>query len=99
MEDIGKNNRWNTLSLYCPTFLTTDSRIDFVCICSGVIYGISNTLATVPGMAGPYLMGLLTNNSVSINNNTVINGRARGAVCPPKFAPGKLGGQLFSVSF
>ena len=32
---------------------------------AGVLMGITNTAATIPGMVGPYVAGYLTNNEVS----------------------------------
>ena len=32
---------------------------------AGVLIGITNTAATIPGMVGPYVVGYLTNNEVS----------------------------------
>ena len=35
---------------------------------SGILLGISNTIATVPGIISPYVAGLLTPNVNIINN-------------------------------
>ena len=32
---------------------------------AGVLMGITNSAATIPGMVGPYVVGYLTNNEVS----------------------------------
>ena len=32
---------------------------------AGVLMGITNTAATIPGIVGPYVVGILTNNQVT----------------------------------
>ena len=40
---------------------------------AGVLMGISNTAATIPGMVGPYVVGYLTNNEVIYTSPFVFN--------------------------
>jgi len=40
---------------------------------AGVLFGISNTAATIPGMVGPYVVGYLTDNEVMCMSLLVFN--------------------------
>ena len=40
---------------------------------AGVLMGITNTVATIPGMVGPYVVGYLTNNEVTFSSLFVFN--------------------------
>ena len=40
---------------------------------AGVLMGITNTFATIPGMVGPYVVGYLTNNEVRCSSLFVFN--------------------------
>ena len=40
---------------------------------AGVLMGITNTVATIPGMVGPYIVGYLINNEVRCSSLFVFN--------------------------
>jgi ACS family sodium-dependent inorganic phosphate cotransporter-like MFS transporter 5 len=42
---------------------------------SGIVFGISNTIATIPGILGPYVAGVLTKNVKKKKQISKINNR------------------------